>query len=492
MVYESPEDSLSGSSAGQEHHYDMGNVAMTDAELVEASRRGERDAFGELVSRYQDVVCAVSYSSTGNWALSQDVAQDTFIAAWRQLGQLREVSRLRAWLCQIARNLARKARQRTDRESLDAEPEQVSLDDPFSTTAQAEVDRVVREALARIPDRYRETLVLYYCENRSIREVAATLGIAEDAAMQRLSRGRRYLAQGVNELVERSLTSTRDRKDLRMAVLAALPHVDPPVPPKGSTMLKLAIATAITAAVGTTAAVVVHNHKTASTPPTIAAKAAPATAPTHAIQPPAIPPPTAATPRTRPHPSGGVEIDDLPDVVSKETRDRLGIERGPSRGPANAPVTIVVYQDLMCTYCGTVLATIDQLWEEYPNKLRLVVKQFPVHKEATLAAEASLAAEAQGKFWELHDVMIAHQDDLTRDALVAYAQQAGLDTVTFGDALDKHTYAPALETEVSAAKEIGVTATPEFLINGKDFTGARPIEQFRAEIDAALAAAAAQ
>lgn len=492
MVYESPDDSLSGYWAAPEHRYDMGNVAMTDAELVEASQRGERDAFGVLVSRYQDVVCAVSYSSTGNWALSQDVAQDTFIAAWRQLGQLRDVSRLRAWLCQIARNLARKARQRTDRESLDAEPQLVSLDDPFSTTAQAEVDRVVREALARIPDRYRETLVLYYCENRSIREVAATLGIAEDAAMQRLSRGRRYLAQGVNELVERSLTSTRDRKDLRLAVLAALPHVDPLVPPKGSTMLKLAIATAITAAVGTTAAVVIHANKSESTTTaTVAAKAAPAAAPTHAIQPPSIPP-TAAPSRTRPHPSGGVEIDDMPEIVSKETRDRLGIERGPSRGPADAPVTIVVYQDLMCTYCGTVLATIDQLWEEYPNKLRLVVKQFPVHKEATLAAEASLAADAQGKFWELHDVMIAHQDDLTRDALVAYAKQAGLDTARFGDALDKHTYAPALETEVSAAKEIGVSATPEFLINGKDFTGARPIEQFRAEIDAALAAVAAQ
>jgi hypothetical protein len=84
----------------------MGHIAKTDAELVEASRRGEREAFGLLVSRYQDVVCAVSFSSTGNWVLSEDVAQDTFIAAWHQLGQLRETSRLRSWLCGIARNLA--------------------------------------------------------------------------------------------------------------------------------------------------------------------------------------------------------------------------------------------------------------------------------------------------------------------------------------------------------------------------------------------------
>lgn len=471
----------------------MENVAMTDAELVEASRRGERDAFGVLVSRYQDVVCAVSFSSTGNWATSQDVAQDTFIAAWRQLGQLREVSRLRAWLCQIARNLARKARQRTDREQLDNEREIVALDDPFSTTAQAEVDRVVREALARIPDRYRETLVLYYCENRSIREVAATLGIAEDAATQRLSRGRRYLAQGVNELVERSLTSTRDhKKDLRMAVLAALPHVDPPAPPRGSTMLKLAIATALTAAVGTTAAVVVHERSTTSPTKTLVAST-PQAAPVHAIQPPAIPPNVAAAEpwRTRPHvgSGSGIDVQDMPEVISKETRDRLNIEKGPSRGPVDAPVTIVVYQDLMCTYCGQVLATIDQIWDEYPGKLRLVVKQFPVHKQAELAAEASLAAEAQDKFWPLHDLMIANQDNLTRDALVGYAQQAGLDVTKFANALDQHTFRAALDTEVANGKEIGVTATPEFLINGKDFTGARPVEEFRARIEEALAGA---
>jgi protein-disulfide isomerase len=258
-------------------------------------------------------------------------------------------------------------------------------------------------------------------------------------------------------------------------------------------MLKLAIAAALTAAVGTTAAVVVHDHST--TPPAsaapVATKVETGPAPTHAIVPPAIPP-TAAPWRTRPHPGGGVEVNDMPEVVAKATRDRLGIERGPSRGPADAPVTIVVYQDLMCTYCGKVLGTIDQLWDEYPGKLRLVVKQFPVHTQAKLAAEASLAAEAQGKFWELHDVMMANQDNLTRDALVAYAQQSGLDVTKFANALDHHTFAPALEDEVSAAKEIGVTATPEFLINGQDFTGARPIEDFRAAVDAALAAAAAQ
>jgi len=197
-----------------------------------------------------------------------------------------------------------------------------------------------------------------------------------------------------------------------------------------------------------------------------------------------------AAPRVLPSlaPSGGSPGGETaPFVIPQATIARLALDQGPSRGPAEAPVTIIVFQDLMCPYCSAVLGTIDQLWDEYPGKLRLDVKQFPVHSQAKLAAEAWLAADAQGKFWEMHDLMIAHQDDLSRDALLSYGRQAGLDVAKLADALDHHTYAAALATEVEAGKEVGVTATPEFLINGKDFRGARPIEQFRAAIDAALA-----
>jgi RNA polymerase sigma factor (sigma-70 family) len=478
---------------------DMGHVARTDAELVEASRRGERDAFGQLVSRYQDVICAVSYSSTGNWSLSEDVAQDTFIAAWRQLGQLRETERLRPWLCGIARNLARKARRRTVREDVreDALPETLpTLDkNPFDATAQAEVDRVVREALARIPDTYREALVLYYCENKSAREIASVLGIAEDAAMQRLSRGRRYLAEGVNELVERSLRSTRGKTDLRASVMAALPHVDTSPIPEGSSMLKIAIAATLIAAVGTTTVLAVtRNDSSPSSSASVASASTPGnpvgTSPTagatssHRLRTPVLPSPGT--------PTGRAADRDAPRVISKDTMARLAIEQGPSRGPANAPVTIVLYQDLMCQFCGKVLGTIDELWDEYPGKLRVVIKQFPVHGEAKLAAEASLAAEAQGKFWELHDAMIANQDDLSRDGIVALARTAGLDTPRLANDLDKHTYGSALATEIAAGKEIGIAATPEFLINGVEIQGAQPIESFRAAIDAALTGGAVE
>ena len=241
----------------------MGTIEKTDVELVEASRRGELDAFGHLVARYQNVVCAVGYSSTGDRMLGEDVAQETFIAAWRQLDTVRDVMRLRPWLCGIARNLGHKAKKRTHREELVETDEHAGSEpSPFDELARGDAERVVRDALARVPETYREVLVLYYREDQSIREVAETLGLSEDAVMQRLSRGRRYLADGVTALVERSLKGSRPRRDLVAAVLAAIAaylipsHVDASTvkpKPKGSTMLKIVLATSALAVVGTTA-----------------------------------------------------------------------------------------------------------------------------------------------------------------------------------------------------------------------------------------------
>jgi RNA polymerase sigma factor (sigma-70 family) len=248
----------------------MGTIARSDVELVEASRRGEHEAFGHLVARYQDAVCAVSFGATGDQDLGDDVAQETFIAAWRQLDRLRDTVRIRSWLCGIARNLARKARKRRRREEL------VETDDPiapgaspFDDAARGEVERVVREALAKVPDAYREVLVLYYREDQSIREVAQALGVSEEAVMQRMSRGRRYLADSVEQLVERSLRSDkRPRRDLVAAVLAAIVALEIPSrvdasPAKGSTMLKLALATTALVAAGTTV-YLLHDHDTAT------------------------------------------------------------------------------------------------------------------------------------------------------------------------------------------------------------------------------------
>ncbi len=253
-------------------------VARTDSELVEASRRGELDAFGHLVARYQDLVTAVSYSSTGDRMLGEDVAQETFLAAWRHIDRVRDTGRIRPWLCGIARNLGRKARKRTRREEpIDVDAHAGDGADPFEHVARDDADRIVRDALMRIPDAYREVLVLYYRDDRSIREVAETLGISEAAVEQRLSRGRRYLADSVTALVERSLRGTRPRRDLVAAVLAAIAAYAIPSrvdasPPKGSTMLKLAAAVSALAVVGTTAYLATRSHHaphTAAAPRTL-------------------------------------------------------------------------------------------------------------------------------------------------------------------------------------------------------------------------------
>ena len=105
-----------------------------------------------------------------------------------------------------------------------------------------------------------------------------------------------------------------------------------------------------------------------------------------------------------------------------------------------------------------------------------------------VSAEACYAADAQGKFWEMHDLIFQHQDDVSREALFGYAAQIGLDLAAFKAALDAHTYLPQIKDDMAAGKEIGVRGTPSFVINGHQLTGAQPIERFREAIDEALKA----
>ncbi len=236
----------------------MGRITASDTELVDASRKGDRAAFGEVIARYQRTVCAVGYSATNDRALGEDVAQDPFVAAFHQLDQLRDVSRLREWLCGIARNLARRARRVRAREDEidDAQPDPAAT--PFDAATERERDSVVAAALARMPETYREPLVMYYVEQCSAPVVAAALGITTDAVHQRLSRGRQLMATEVADVVERTLEQRRSRRNLVAAVLAALPLAVIPARANatnatgGSSMSKLGIAAALAAALGGT------------------------------------------------------------------------------------------------------------------------------------------------------------------------------------------------------------------------------------------------
>ncbi|MGE0870020.1 MAG: sigma-70 family RNA polymerase sigma factor [Kofleriaceae bacterium] len=469
-------------------------IAMTDGELLEASRRGERDAFGALVERYQDVVCAVTYSRTRDQALSEDVAQDTFIAAWRQLDQLREPGRLRSWLCGIARNLASKARRRSDRETAVDQPIAISERNPFDDVCAAEAEQVVADALARVPEAYRDVLVLYYREQWSARDIADALGLTETTVAQRLVRGRQYLADGVSSLVETSLRNHRKRRNLAAGVLAALPLIVPsqveasPSSSSGGTMLKIALVAAVLATAGTTA-YVVHSRDEAPAPSS-APTSATVEAPMLARSTPSLPSVESA-PRDPKLPADVVMAPspDQEEKIDRIKRQQLGLDRGPSRGPENAPVTIVAFTDMLCPFCAKSLGALDQLMDDYPGKLRIIVKQMPVHKKqkADVLGEALYAAEAQGKFWELHDLMLANQHELSIDTMPQLAKQAGLDMAKFKTAMDKHAFADAVAQDEAAAKAIDAKAVPVFVINGRRLTGALPVEAFRTAIDAALA-----
>jgi len=202
----------------------------SDFELVTQSLAGNRDAFGWIVARYQSLLCSLAYSATGSLSQSEDLAQETFVTAWKQLADLREPEKLRSWLCRISRNLTYDALRRQGREPIHkAEPleeiqESPALEPlPSDYTISREEEAILWRSIERIPESYRQPLVLYYREHRSVESVAAALDLSEDTVKQRLSRGRKLLHEQVLAFVEGALQRTSPGKAFTVGVLAALP-----------------------------------------------------------------------------------------------------------------------------------------------------------------------------------------------------------------------------------------------------------------------------
>ena len=226
--------------------------ATTDAQLVEWSLTGDREAFGRIVEKYQSLVCSITYGATGNLTLSEDIAQETFLTAWRQLTALNDAAKLRSWLCGIARNLTNNFLRRGQHEPVRvAEPLDAIAEVPTpepSPSAEAvtrEEEAILWRALERIPETYREPLILYYREQQSVERVAGDLELSEDAVKQRLSRGRKLLADEVAAFVEGTLQRTTPGKAFTLGVLATLPAM---------TMSAKAAVVGATAAKGNTSA----------------------------------------------------------------------------------------------------------------------------------------------------------------------------------------------------------------------------------------------
>jgi Na+/H+ antiporter NhaA len=163
------------------------------------------------------------------------------------------------------------------------------------------------------------------------------------------------------------------------------------------------------------------------------------------------------------------------------------------RGPDDALVTLVEYGDFECPYCGQAEPVVRQLVAEFGDDLRYVWRHLPledVHRYAQLAAEASEAAAAEDRFWEMHDVLLSHQDALTVRDLVGYARELGLDEERFREALRKRKYSDRVAEDVDSADASGVSGTPTFFVNGRRHYGAYDIATLSAEVRAARARAA--
>jgi Na+/H+ antiporter NhaA len=179
----------------------------------------------------------------------------------------------------------------------------------------------------------------------------------------------------------------------------------------------------------------------------------------------------------------GRTAEDILDLTDEVDPDRDHI-----RGPDDAPVTLVEYGDFECSYCGQAEQMIRELLSSHGDDVRYVWRHLPlddVHPSAQLAAEASEAAAAQGKFWEMYDLLLSHQGEFAARDLTHYATELDLDVRRFTDELGRREYASRISQDVASDDESGVSGTPTFFVNGRRHYGVYDIDALTEAVRAA-------
>ena len=163
-----------------------------------------------------------------------------------------------------------------------------------------------------------------------------------------------------------------------------------------------------------------------------------------------------------------------------------------AKGPANAPITIVEYSDYQCPFCRRAHPTVERILKEYPDKVRLVYRDYPLnfHPRAVPSSVAARCAAEQNKFWEYHTNLMEVNGDLSDADLGKRATDLGLDMAAFDACYASKKYEAAIQADFQAGSAVGVTGTPAFFINGRMIVGARPFEDFKDVIDDELGRAA--
>ena len=184
----------------------------------------------------------------------------------------------------------------------------------------------------------------------------------------------------------------------------------------------------------------------------------------------------------------------LPEETEQPSQVKLSVDDDPQKGPSDAKVTIIEFSDFQCPYCKRAEPTLNQIFDEYGNNVRLVYRDFPLsfHQYAQKAAEASQCAFEQGKYWEYHDILYENQETLDVASLKQYAKDLGLDSAKFDSCLDSGKYESEVEKDFQDGQAAGVSATPAFFILDRDgnvvenIVGAQPFSVFKEAIDPLL------
>jgi protein-disulfide isomerase len=167
----------------------------------------------------------------------------------------------------------------------------------------------------------------------------------------------------------------------------------------------------------------------------------------------------------------------------------IKVGNSPIRGPKDAKITIVEWADFQCPFCVRVNPTLEKIADEYGDKVRFSFKHLPLsmHAKARAAHQASEAAHRQGKFWEMHDKIFAKPKDLSPETYLRYAGEIGLDIDKYKSDMSSSSVRKAVDADLAMARELGVSGTPSFFVNGRFLSGAQPYGSFARVIDEELA-----
>jgi protein-disulfide isomerase len=170
-------------------------------------------------------------------------------------------------------------------------------------------------------------------------------------------------------------------------------------------------------------------------------------------------------------------------------RMKVSADDDPRRGPASAPVQIVMFSDFECQYCAQAEPVLARVREAYGEKVAITFRDFPlpIHPMASIAAKAANCSAPMGKYWEFHDALFANQSSLSREKIVAIADSLGLDRAKLAACFDAPDTVAEIEHDLEDGRRYGVESTPSFFVNGRMLAGSQTFERLSSTIDEELA-----